>query len=59
MTITYDDKDTHAINFARWILTHKHIHKEDNSVDFTYWIDRVPMKYTVEELYQLYLKQTQ
>lgn len=58
MTVTYDEKDTAAINFARWVLSLKYLQKDYMSEDkLTLWIGDKATHPTVEELYQMYLKQ--
>lgn len=59
MTITYDDKDQAAIDFAKWLLSQEDFEKYVNSDQYVWWIDLRAMKYTVEELYQIYLKHKQ
>lgn len=59
MTITYDDKDQAAIDFAKWLLYNKDIQKREEEVGWTLWQGRKALYLTVEELYQIYLKQKQ
>lgn len=56
MTITYDEKDQHAIDFAKWIISHKDIEKRQYGDRLVEFIGDRALYPTIEELYQRYFK---